>query len=55
MVSTFEAALAIVNDRVDVAYETAIFLEHARYGGIFVWTSAAPDVANRFDTLRGPE
>jgi hypothetical protein len=47
-VATFHAALDFVRNYSSSAYETAIFLEHERYGGIIVWSSSEPDIANRF-------
>lgn len=47
-IGTFEGALGLVSTYSEAAYEVAIFLEHDSYGGIMVWSSSEPDVANRF-------
>ena len=50
-VPTFQRALALVDAGIE-GCEVAIFLEHERCRGIMVWSSGAPDVANRFANLR---
>lgn len=47
-ITTFEEALDLVGNYSDSAYEVAVFIEHEQYGGIMVWSSSEPDIANRF-------
>jgi hypothetical protein len=48
-VETFEAALVLAGPLLGSVIEVGIFLKHERYGGIFIWTSIAPEIANRFE------
>lgn len=48
-VVTFDAALDFVPRLLEDSFEVGIFLNHDKYGGIFIWTSLHPSMANRFD------
>lgn len=48
-VPTFEAALDLVPRLLEAALEVAIFLDCEDRGGVVIWSSIAPNVANRFE------
>jgi hypothetical protein len=51
-IATFEAALELVHKFSQSEYEIAVFLDSGdQYGGIMIWSSSEPHVANDFCTF----
>lgn len=48
-IPSFRDALKVAGSYSGACVEVAVFVEHEVYGGVLVWTSSEPDIANRFD------
>jgi hypothetical protein len=51
-IATFDAALDLVAEYSKSACEVAVFLEHEQYGGIMIWSTSEPDIANRLSDYK---
>ncbi len=47
--SSFNDALRLAESQPENLAEVAIFMVHAKYGGIQIWTNKCPHTVNRFD------